>query len=45
MRSISKLETNIVSVERVKEYSDVPSEVCFVELTRKLTDWSAVTKF
>ncbi|CAJ0583799.1 unnamed protein product, partial [Mesorhabditis spiculigera] len=26
VRSISKLETNIVSVERVKEYSDTPSE-------------------
>lgn len=26
VRQISKLETNIVSVERVKEYSDVPTE-------------------
>ena len=27
VRQISKLETNIVSVERVKEYSDVQTEV------------------
>ena len=25
----SELETNIVAVERVKEYSETPTEVCF----------------
>ena len=28
VRKISELETNIVAVERTKEYSDLPNEVC-----------------
>ena len=31
VRMSSELETNIVSVERVKEYSETPTEVCAME--------------
>ena len=30
VRQISELETNIVAVERTKEYSDLPNEVCML---------------
>lgn len=30
VRTSSDLETNIVAVERIKEYSDIPTEVYFV---------------
>jgi len=33
----SELETNIVAVERIKEYSETASEVCYVSLTSDLT--------
>ena len=32
----SELETNIVSVERTKEYSDLPNEVCIILLVHIL---------
>ena len=32
VRMTSDLETNIVSVERTKEYSDLPNEVCILIL-------------
>ena len=30
VRMTSDLETNIVAVERTKEYSDLPNEVCML---------------
>jgi len=35
----SELETNIVAVERTKEYSELPNEVCVNILLYNLRNW------
>lgn len=43
VRSSCELETYIIAVERIKEYSELPSEVCIVDVYVELVMLPVVT--